>query len=114
MRIADLSRAWLRDVCKAVESGGELSASELADVCILNGLAIPSCREDADDRGRAKAVGMTMARLFKDVRVMIFDGVEIARKERSVKRDDGEGYTCLKTYRFRKEGVAAVTAPTQG
>ena len=103
LRISDPARSWLREVCQLVESGEELSASGIADLCSNNGLAIPSCREDADEKSRARAVGMAMGRLIEKELWIVIDGTVIIKSERQTKRFDGEGYKPTKFYRFQKE-----------
>jgi hypothetical protein len=112
LRISDPARSWLREVCQLVESGEEVTASEIADLCSNNGLTIPSCREDTDDKSRARAVGMAMGRMLEKELCIVIDGTAIIKSERQTKRFDGEGYKPTKFYRFRKE-QSPQTAVTQ-
>jgi hypothetical protein len=113
LRISDPARSWLREVCPLVESDKEVTASEIADLCSSNGLAVPSCRDDADEKSRARAVGTAMGRLFEKELCIVIDGTAIIKSERQIKRFDGEGYKPTKFYQFWK-GQAPQAAVVPG
>jgi hypothetical protein len=81
-RVGDPGLAWLRAVAMVVarRSTPSWSASRLAEVSAEHGIAVPNCRPEADERGQAKAVGVTMRRLLAEADQLEVDGVMVTRR----------------------------------
>ena len=69
-RIADPCKSWLRSVALAIDQDDrlehEVTASELGELCGEHGIMVPSCKDDATDDDRARAVGRAMKKLFPE------------------------------------------------
>lgn len=111
-RISDPAKAWLREICQAVDNNAELCASGIVELSSLNGLTVPGCREDDNDSKAAKAVGVAMKRVFGNEHSIVIDGILIERFERQVKRENYGNNRLQKIYRFTKHSTTAPTAPT--
>lgn len=102
VRISDPAQSWLREFCQIAEMEQAISATEIAQICALNGLAIPSCRIDADESQQARSVGIQLNRLFGEEDSVEIENVRVSRQIERVRRSDGEGYMPLKVYRFER------------
>ena len=101
-RFSDPARAWIRAVMQLAENGEWLTASEIADLCEMNALDIPACREDADEQARARAVGKALSKLFRQDETLSIDGGRVVKSESLIPRTDGRGFTPCKRYEFQK------------
>jgi hypothetical protein len=102
-RVSNPAITWLRLVALAVESAGrlgeDLTASAIAELCEEHELEILSSRPGADDQGQRKAIGCTMARIFRDSQEVEIDRFRVIRTACTETREGGGDYLA-KYYRF--------------
>jgi len=107
-RVSNPAMVWLRRVALEIDQTGDLNrsltATDLCGLCESTDIAIPGVGEAADQDRTIKAIGKTMAKLFRDSDTVSVDCYEVVREERYVARDatnDGGGFKS-KTYTVRK------------
>ena len=83
-RISNPSMAWLREVAIRVkvreQLGRELSATEIAEICVEDNLTVPSEKEGRPEADQSMAVGRTMRRLFDSSEEVQIEGVTVMRR----------------------------------
>jgi len=107
-RISDPALSFLRNVCLTLRPADLIAgsvvynASQLADQAIENGVSIPglSANRLHDDGASAKAVGVTLGRLFREAETIEVDRWSVKREIERVKRSDNNGYFDQKSYRI--------------
>ena len=103
-RTSNPALSWLRAVALAVAGEGRLGvaliASELVEVCELHAVEIPG--KPADEDRAKRQVGSLCKQVFRDGDSVEVDGFTATRGVRQHPRDDGNGYTPMKTYTFSK------------
>jgi hypothetical protein len=101
-RTSNPALSWLRAVALAVAGEGRLGvaliASELVEVCELHAIEIPG--KPADEDRAKRQVGSLCKQVFRDGDSVTVDGFNVTRGVRQHPRDDGNGYTPMKTYAF--------------
>ena len=104
-RVSNPAMTWLRLVALAVEAAGrigdELNASMIAELCGEHDVEVFGAKPGADEIGQRKAIGSTMARVFKDRPEVEIDRFLVTRTERNEAREGGGTYLA-KYYRFTR------------
>ena len=105
-RVSDPARGFLRAVALAVAEARQLNeiftASGLGELAEEHGVTVPGVRSDADERAKARHIGVLLARVFCEADTAEVDGFRVRRTERQEPRDDGNGNRALRAYEFQR------------
>ena len=101
-RAANPALGWLRQVALAVnengDTGRELSASAILELCELAGIDIPGSKGNPD----VTQIGRIMAKLFREVASLEVDGFTVSRTVRTEYDADRRKDVEAKRYQFQK------------
>lgn len=104
VRTANSSLTWLRTVCievlKEAPFNPPMTATDIARLCIDQGIEIPGIRDGSDLDTSKKRVGQILGNLMRESDPFYFDQFTVTRSQKEQKRSDGQGYTPVTFYNF--------------
>jgi hypothetical protein len=104
LRISSVGLSFLRELALAVQKGGEcnenLSATDLAIFCDIEGIEIPGCPPGADNGVITRRIGSLLGPLFKESDSIEVEGF-VVRRAVTLTYDEGRKENrSVKSYRF--------------
>ena len=118
-RISNPALTWLRSVAQAVDHAGRLgeamTASNIAELCEEDGIALPGAKNASGVEKMAVHVGRIMGRLYRETpagtETIQADAHRVSRGEtllpRHTETGASDGARIVKTYTFSRGGATA-------
>jgi hypothetical protein len=105
-RTCDPAKTWLRQVCILLEArakmGCPVMASEIVDLCSVDGIQVPGSKPDNNDDATTRIAGRVLGRLFGHNPTIECEGYRITRETQDRVRPGEGGPYQIKSYTVTK------------
>jgi hypothetical protein len=108
-RLCSPGFSFLRDVSITVQQidmiDQELTATDIANVCVVGGISIPGCSDKVPEEGVPKIIGGLLKPLFRASQNIEVEGFKVARTEKRIYNEKRQENISQPVYQFHRNGI---------